>query len=359
MKTTFYGGILLLLISCSGKEEKIHPEVQPITESIYASGIIKSKDQYSVYPRVNGTINEVFVKEGDSVFKGMPILTIYNEAQRLNQENAMLAANYYDFNANREKLEEAKWQIELAQSKLENDSIMYYRQKKLFEQGVGTEVEFEQSELAFTNSKTTLVSAKVRYDELKRQLDFNSAQAKKQLMISGSMASDYTVVSAIDGIIYSLNKTRGEMISVQTELAVIGDPSGFILEMQVDEDDILYVKPGLKVLVTLDSYEDQVFEARVTRVIPWMNQRSKTFVIEAEFVNQPEILYPNMNFEANIIIQSKEEALVIPRRYVLNDSIVMKSNGDKVAIKTGLMDYQFVEVLSGITREDELIIPAE
>ena len=90
-----------------------------------------------------------------------------------------------------------------------------------------------------------------------------------------------------------------------------------------------------------------------------MNERSKTFLVEAAFIQQPEVLYPNISFEANIVIQSKNKAVLIPRNYLLNDSIVVKSNGDKVIVKTGLKDYQKIEIISGISADDELVKPTE
>jgi multidrug efflux pump subunit AcrA (membrane-fusion protein) len=161
----------------------------------------------------------------------------------------------------------------------------------------------------------------------------------------------------MNGVVYSLNKTKGELVSPQTPVAVIGDATNFILELQVDEYDILMVKNGLKVLVKLDSYKDKVFEAKVSRINPLMDERSKTFLVEAEFVVLPERLYPNITFEASILILSKSKAMLIPREYLLNDSMVLKVNGDTVFVKTGLKDYQKIEILSGITEEDELIRP--
>ncbi|MBK9639804.1 MAG: hypothetical protein IPO72_00560 [Saprospiraceae bacterium] len=90
-----------------------------------------------------------------------------------------------------------------------------------------------------------------------------------------------------------------------------------------------------------------------------MNERSKTFLVEAEFMERPEILYPNISFEANIVISSKDKAMLIPRKYLVNDSMVIKSNGEKVIVKIGLKDYQKVEILSGVSPEDELLEPPE
>jgi multidrug efflux pump subunit AcrA (membrane-fusion protein) len=351
--------IPLLLFSCKDKVEKIKPTVESISESIYASGIAKSKNQYQAYATVNGIIENIFVTEGDSVKKGDPILSISNETQRLNKENAELSAQFADVNANQGKLNELKQLIDLSRNKMKNDSALYFRQKNLWKDQIGTKVELENRELAYQNSKNAYYSSIVRHDDLKRQLDFNSQQSKKNLLISSKLEGDFTLRSEIDGIVYSLPKSKGEIVGLQTPLAVIGDARNFILEMQVDEFDILKVKKGLPVLITLDSYKGRVFEAKVTKIDPLMNERSKTFMVEAEFLQKPEVLYPNITFEANIILQTKEKAILVPRNYLIGDSIIVKANGDKVPVKTGLKDYQKIEILSGISANDEIIKPTE
>ena len=80
-------------------------------------------------------------------------------------------------------------------------------------------------------------------------------------------------------------------------------------------------------------------------------------MVEAEFIQKPDQIYPNITFEANIIIQEKSGALLIPRTYLLKDSLIIKSGGDTVIVKTGLKDYQKVEILSGIKSDDELLKP--
>jgi len=349
----------LIFFSCKKKVEKIKPSLESITESIYASGTVKSKDQYQVFSSVNGIVENVFVQEGDTVKKGTTLLSISNETQKLNRENAQLSAAFSDFNVNKGKLNEAAQLVTLSKSKMKNDSLLFARQKALWAQNIGTQVEVEQRGLAFENSKSSYLSSIVRYNDLKRQLNFNSSQSKKNLLISDKLEGDYSVKSEIDGIVYSLNKSKGEIVNSQTAIAVIGDSKNFILEMQVDEYDILKIKKGLRVLVTLDSYKGQVFEALVSKINPMMNERSKTFLVEAEFTEPPAVLYPNTTFEANIVLQSKKNALLIPREYLSEDSIVTKSNGDKVVIKTGMKDFKKIEIISGISASDELIKPVQ
>lgn len=345
-----------LFLTCKNKVEKTKPILSPITESVYASGIIKSKNQYQAFLPVSGIIKNIFVEEGDKVKKGEPILNIANETQLLNLENAKLSKDYADFDKNKEKLSDIQNAIEVAKTKYINDSLLFTRQLSLFNENVGTKVELESRQLSFENSKAALKSIFIKYNDLKRQLTFASSQSKKNLSIYSKILEDFTLKSEIDGIVYSILKKKGEIISPQTPLAIIGDGNSFILEMQVDERDIINIKVNQITIISMDSYRGKVFEAKITKINPIMNERSKTFTVEAQFVINPDLVYPNTSFEANIILNTKKNALLIPRKFLINDSIVEKVNGDKVKVTTGLKDYNKIEILSGITPEDEIVI---
>ena len=51
--------------------------------------------------------------------------------------------------------------------------------------------------------------------------------------------------------------------------------------------------------------------------------------------------------------------MLLPRNFLINDSFVMKANGDKVAVKTGLKDYQKIEIIAGLKAEDEIVKPVQ
>ncbi|WP_242928350.1 efflux RND transporter periplasmic adaptor subunit [Pontibacter vulgaris] len=351
--------MLLILAACAGKQEETQPTVADITESVYASGVVKSKDQYEVFPKVSGIIQQILVTEGDVVKKGDPLMKLENDAARLSTENARIAAEYARVSANSEKLNEIREAIDLARSKKQNDSLLLVRQRNLWANRIGTRVELEQRELNYKNSVTAYKSAILRYNDLKKQLNFAARQSQKSLQISETMADDYTVKSETNGKVYSVLKEKGEMVNPQMPVAVIGDADDFILELQVDEYDIARVKPGQKVLLNLDSYKGQVFEAKVYKVNPAMNERTRSFTVEASFVTTPPALYPNLTTEANILIQTKKNALLIPREYLLDGSFVMTEDKEKVQVKTGLKDYQKVEILDGLTKDDVIVKPAQ
>lgn len=357
MKCLSFLFLAVFLFSCQSKQEKIRPYESPVTESVYASGTIKSKNQYQVFSAVSGVIKDILVKEGDTVVKDQIIVVLDHKAQKLNTENAALNAQFSSLNANKEKLNEAQLQKDLLKNKLQNDSLLYERQKDLWNQRVGSKVELEQRQLAFQNAKVNYFAAKVKYDDLKKQLELNAAITERILALSDKTESDYSVKSELNGIMYALFKKKGEIVGPQTPIGIIGEANHFILEMQIDEYDILKIAKGQQVFVTLDSYKNKVFKAQVTKINPLMNDRNKTFLVEAEFTEPPQVLYPNISFEASILLKTKSKALLIPRKCVLNDSLVIKTNGDTVKIETGLKDYQNIEVISGISKTDELRIP--
>ena len=114
---------------------------------------------------------------------------------------------------------------------------------------------------------------------------------------------------------------------------------------------------GQKVVVTLDSYKGKVFEAIVDKIYPIMNERSRTFKIEAHFVDAPTKLYPNLTAEANIIIQIKKEVLTIPKSYLLDENFVLVNKDEKRKVKIGLSDYQNVEILEGLQANESIYRP--
>jgi HlyD family secretion protein len=357
MKELAFFSCFLVVISCGKKVESTSPSVESISESVYASGIVKSRNQYQVYSTVNGMIQEILVTEGDAVKKGDPLMRVLNEPSKLNNYNAKLAADFADIFANSDKINEAKVTMDLALSKLKNDSLLFSRQKNLRAQSVGTVVELEQRELAFKTSKASYEVALFRYRELKRQLDFASRQSKTNLKITNALAGDYVIRAETNGKVYKVLKEKGEFANTLNPVAIVGDDKDFVIEMKVDEYDIARIKNNQRVLFTMDSYKGKVFEASVEKIEPLMNEDSRSFTVKAIFVTKPDVLYPNLSVEANIVILTKAKALTIPRGYLISDSLVLVNETEKRKVKVGLMDYQKVEIVRGLTSADKVYKP--
>lgn len=345
----------IAIFSCGKKQESIHPTIEKITSSVYASGTVKSSAQYEVYSKVNGIIENILVNEGAEVKKGQTIIALSNKAQALGLENAKLLANYSSAETNQEKLKQAQNELEVAKLKMDNDESLLDRQKKLWTSEIGTRNDIDQRELAFKNSATQYNASKLKLNDLKKQIDFQSKQTNKSASISATTLNDFLIKSDINGKVFSINKEVGEMVNTQTPVAIIGDANHFYIEMQVDEYDIAKIQKGQKVMISMDSYKGKVFEAVVDKVYPIMNPKSKSFKVDAAFSTQPENLYPNLSAQANIVIEVKEKTITIPRAYLIDNEYVYLESKEKRKVKVGLMDYEKVEILSGITTNDALV----
>lgn len=346
--------LFLFISSCNNHKQGVKPEVGSITESVYASGTVLSENQYQVFATVNGILMDTYVDEGDSVKLGTEMFSVFNEVSNLNSENALLAAQNAQIQNNQSKLDELKIQIQLSKQKYIQDSIIYNRQKRLWEQNVGTQLQLEQSQLNFKSSKATYYTAILKLQDFEKQLKLNASQSMNNYKIALQMKQDFKIKSEIDGKVYKILKKKGEIVNAQTPIAIVGDDKKFLIELQIDEYDITKIQLGQMVYLKMDSYKETVFEAKISKINPIMNEKSKSFVVEALFVKAPPLLYPNLSVEASILIDKKDKALSIPRKYLINDEFVIKNNGDTCRVVTGLKDFKKVEIISGLTENDEL-----
>jgi HlyD family secretion protein len=348
---------LMVFFSCKKKQEKIQPNIENITHSVYASGIIKSKNQYKVFSSVNGLVNDVLVTDGDIIKKGDVLLKITNTTAALNTESTKIVADYNAVNANAERLNELQINISLAKARMDEDASLQKRQQNLWNENIGSRNELEQRQLAYKNSATAYEAAKLRYIQLQKQTQFQAKQSQKNVEISSALKNDYSIKSNADGKVYTVLMKKGEMVNTLTPVAILGDGLDFIVELQIDEYDFMKITIGQKVLVSMDSYKGQVFEAVVTKINPLMNEKTKSFLIEAKFLKQPPKLVPNLTCEANIIIEEKENAVTIPRGYLLEGDSVWIATKRKRKVTVGLKDYEKVEILNGLSVTDFIFKP--
>jgi len=139
-------------------------------------------------------------------------------------------------------------------------------------------------------------------------------------------------------------------------LANIGSSNVFIIELLIDEVDIVKLQLKQKVLITLDAYSDEVFEARVDKIYPKKNERTQTFKVEAIFDNPPKVLYPGLAGEANIVVSERENVLTIPLEYLIDGNSVQTGEGLK-EIEIGNKNLREVEILSGIDEQTKIYKP--
>lgn len=343
------GGVaLVLLASCGGDRETTKPTVGPITESVYASGVVKAAGQYQVYPTATGQVVALLVKEGDTVKVGTPLLRIDDRSSSASSRSASAQVRLLEQNAsdNGPVLVQLREVLEQARDRFAVDSSNYERQKALWAQQIGSKSELEQRELAFNTSKAAVVRASKALAETRDRLRTELDVARNNATISAAGNEDRTPASLIDGIVYDLLVEPGELATPQKPVAVVGSATDLYLELEVDEKDIARVQVGQIVSVTLELYE-YAFDATVTRIIPIMDPRSRTFTVEARFKETPPKLFPNITAEANIVLRMKDDALTIPAGYLDGDH-VFTGEEERTPVEIGVRDLERVEILGGV-----------
>ena len=352
MKLFCFIASLLIVQSCQKKENKILPIEQDLTESVYSSITIQPDSLYQVYSIVSGILDNIFVEEGDLVVKNDMLIQIINNTPKLNTENARLSLQLAkeNYSGSAAILEALKKEITAATLTYKNDSINFFRQKNLWEQNIGSKVEFDNQKLKFQLSKNNLTLLNNQYFQTKNQLQTTLKQAQNNFQASIINTKDFTVKSKINGKVYALYKEPGEIVSTLEPLAAIGSASKFIIEMLVDEVDIVKITKQQEVIIQLDAYNGEVFTGKVSRILPKKDERNQTFKVEAIFDEAPKVLYPGLSGEANIIIAQKSDVLTIPKTYITDKNQVKTDHG-LVTITIGLQNLEYAEVLSGITKD--------
>lgn len=358
MKQIIWVLLFILISSCENDEDKILPQIQNLTESVYSSAIIQPDSLYQVYSIVSGILEDNLVEEGQEVKIEQPIIQITNSTPKLNTQNAKLALDLArdNYNGSAAILKGIQDEIEAASLKYKNDSINFYRQKNLWKQNIGSKIEYDSKELNYKLSKNNLQLLHSRYERTKNELSTAIKQAENSYKASLINTTDFTIKSKVNGVVYALYKNKGELITTMEPIAAVGSANNFIIEMLVDEVDIVKIELNQKVVVSLDAYKNEVFLAEVSKILPKKDLRNQTFTIEAIFTDLPNKLYSGLSGEANIIVSEKEKVLTIPKTY-LTSNYQVKTDDGLVNVVTGLENLEFIEILEGIDSETYIYKP--
>jgi HlyD family secretion protein len=350
----------LAMAACS-KQELKKPYMKPLVEAVYASGFVVASNEYNVISQAEGHFAGALVEIGGRVRKGEPILTIEGkqESARLEMASASLAMARRNAGPNSPVIAELTAARATAASRKSFDSLTYERYKNLSLQNSTTRVDFDRARLASEASANEYKVICSRLEKAMEQVELELEQALRQYEIANAETGRFIVRAEADGNLLSLTKEKGELVRRGEQIAVIGDNSRFELRFSVDEMDVRRVKPGQVVMVKIDAFGDKVFSAKVTRVHPYINSREQSMRVDASFTESDTSFYSGLGAEGNIIIQRKENTLVISRGLLLDgDSVLVSIDGEahKLKVSPGIATLDEVEILDGLEASTLLVI---
>lgn len=316
------------------------PAITSIEKKTVATGKVVPEDQVAIVPQISGIIEEVFVKEGDVVKSGDMIAKI-------------------KVVPNEQALNSAIGRVENAKIALKNSEIMYNRNKTLFDKGVISVQDFDNTELNFSQAKQELANAESDLQII-------------QLGTAGKGAANTNVRATVSGTILEIPVKEGDQViesnnfNAGTTIASVADLTNMIFEGKVDEAEVGKLVLDMPLKISLGAIDDKDFAAKLRFVAPQgvEEQGAVQFKIEAT-VELDSSVFVRAGYSANatIVLGKTKGVLAIKEALVQYDEqteepfVEVQLEGqtfERRDIELGISDGINVEIKSGLTEEDKV-----
>ena len=352
--------IAILLTACGKKAETSTPQKRDLVEIVYASGNLYPMSEYKVFSNVTGYLEVRYIQEGDSVNLNQPLFSISGPNRESETEATRFALQLAKQNSRKSSpvLAQLRERQNASRLKANNDSLTFIRCKNLAGTGAVAQADFDRVKTQYEVSKSELTAVNEQLASQGNSLKLNEVQAKNRYNQAINNFGEGILRSALKGQVYEVYKEVGDFVHQNEPLALVGTTGPPIARLSIDESDLLLVKRGQSVLISLDAYPDKTFKATVSRIYPKLNKIEQSFRVDAEFNETPPEGIYGLNLEANIVVREVKNAITIPRSALLNgDSVMVKRNGNKqkVKVQRGVSDLNYVEIIKGLETTDEVI----
>jgi len=341
-----FGGSMYYLYQKNSEDPVVYEieqaSKQNIVKKTVATGSILPLEEVLIKPNISGVIEEVYVEGGDYVKSGDLLAKI-------------------KVVPNLSALNDARDAIERARIDLENQKRNYDRQSSIFKRGVISQADLESAEVAYNQAKQTFKAANQRLDIIKTGTSRgygNQANTLIRSTVTG-MVLDVPVEKG-NQVIESNNFNEG------TTIASIADVEKMIFEGKVDESEVGKIKEDLPLEITVGAIENQVFPAVLDYIAPKGVEENGAiqFEIKGTLTKQDTtFIRAGLSANASIILARADSVLALKEALVQFDQdtqepFVEVETGDqqfeRKDVELGISDGIFVEVKSGISKDDKI-----
>lgn len=298
------------------------------------SGVVEANGQLEVPPQHEATVTAILganvtsikVIEGDKVKKGQTLATLAHPGLSQLQMNYVRAYSQMQF--------------------LEKE---YDRQKKLYEEKVGSGKTFQQTQADYLSMKGEVKG----YESQLRQLSLNIEKVQR-----GDIYQNVPVVSPIDGYIEKVEVQIGQYVDPQKGMFMIVNNDHIHADLMVFEKDIYKVKKGQTISFTVESVPGVTLKAKIYSVGKQFEQNPKAVHVHAEIDKKEDSLIPGMYINGRIHAGEKP-VLALPESAIIEEDgkpYIFIANAPHqeddeiewgfkaVEIRTGLVDEGWVEI---------------
>lgn len=214
--------------------------------------------------------------------------------------------------------------------------------------------------------------SKMKYDDVKARLDIAQAQvwqAKAALALAKEQLQNATINCPIDGIVARKNVEVGEVVSPPMmpgkALLAVMDISRIKTMVNVSENRVKEVYIGQETIINVDGFPGEFLPGKVSKISPVADSRSGTFNVEVLMSNPGSKLKPGMFARMQLVLAKRTDIVKVPLKAVIQvekgekDWVVFLATSSVARaceVKLGISDGVDVEVISGVTVGDKVII---
>ena len=286
--------------------DTVQPTRGPAVQAVYAAGTVEPTVMLPIAPRTAARLMELKVDEGDAVREGQTLARL---------EDADLKQSVDELDA---RTQFAKSQLDRAQS--------------LLDRGLGTVLE---------------------RDRARSEWQAADAAAARARALRGFM----TLTAPADGQILQRDGEIGQLIPANQPIFYFSRRAPLRIEAEVDEEDILRVRPGQRALIRAPALPEQILDGRVAAITPKGNPVTRGYRVRIDLEGETPLRI-GMTAETNIVVEQRDNALLVPATAVRDGQVWIVRDGRlrRQPVQIGFSGQTRTEILSGL--DDNAILVA-
>jgi membrane fusion protein (multidrug efflux system)/multidrug efflux system membrane fusion protein/cobalt-zinc-cadmium efflux system membrane fusion protein len=288
-------------------------------------GSVKGLEERDIVPDVPGRVARVLVKEGDLVKKGQVLAELDTKQTRIQFQQAQAA-------------------LDAAQAQLTNARQELTRTRQLFKRGAVTRQQLDAVEAGAKAAKANVDRARAMVDLARHAIEVSTMKAPFDGMVTGRFRDPGDMINPLMQSLSPLAPNAVVRVARLDQVLV----DGFVADR-----DWAWIHDGMPARVTVDAWPGDVFEGRVTKVMPAADTMSRTFMVEVTVENKKVRLRPGM-YARVFLTQERQKGVTVPL-----DALVKRDGGYLVfsvaegkahlhKVKVGLRSKDRAVVLEGL-----------
>jgi HlyD family secretion protein len=353
-------------------------EKTDLARAVVATGKVEPTVQVEIKSKASGIIQSLPVNFGDVVHKGQVICELDKNDLLPKLRQAKASLDFAEAGLKSAKADYDRYEVDAEGPDLPFLLKDRDRARDMFKGGLISQNTREDAEKAYALAVNKQHSAQVNLASAEAAIAKAEAQLEQQRAAVDTAQEDLqnaTIVSPMDGVVLSRDSEVGSAVgsilsqgASATLIMTLGDLKEVYIKGKVDESDVGKIYLGESARITVESYKDQKFWGKVTKISPLGTEKDNvtTFEVRVSISNEAGKLRALMTANAEIILEEHKGVLTIPEGAILYakdkstqveiPDPVSEKGRKKISVTAGISNGSRTEVLKGLSEGQQVIL---